>query len=141
VFTYPSDDGRAAFVRLPRGVDLLESLNEAAVELGIEAGTLQIVGAVEELTVAYYRQDTQAYEPHRYTEAMEISGGVGNVSIKDGAPFVHIHVTGSRRDGSAVGGHLFEAHVGATLELFVLRFDGELRRTLDEATGAALLDL
>jgi predicted DNA-binding protein with PD1-like motif len=53
VFTYPSDDGRAAFVRLPRGVDLLDSLNEAAATLEIEAGTLQIVGAVEELTVAY----------------------------------------------------------------------------------------
>jgi hypothetical protein len=36
---------------------------------------------------------------------------------------------------------LFEGHVGATLELFVMRFDGELRRSLDEGTGAVLLDL
>ena len=124
MFTYPSDDGRAAFVRLPRGVDLLESLNEAAAELAIEAGTLQIVGAVEELTVAYYRQDTKEYEPHRYTEAMEISGGVGNVSMKDGAPFVHIHVTGSRRDGSAVGGHLFPGTRVFMIEAYFRRLDG-----------------
>lgn len=56
-------------------------------------------------------------------------------------PRVHAHVTLGKRDGSAVGGHLFEGHVGTTLELFVLRFDAELRRVQDEATGAALLDL
>jgi uncharacterized protein len=66
---------------------------------------------------------------------------VGNLSVADDGPRVHAHVTLGKHDGSAVGGHLFEAHVGATLELFVIRFEGELRRALDEATGAALLDL
>jgi uncharacterized protein len=61
--------------------------------------------------------------------------------VTDEGPRVHAHVTLGKRDGSAVGGHLFEGHVGATLELFVMRFDGELRRSLDEGTGAVLLDL
>ena len=28
--------------------------------------------------------------------------------MKDGAPFVHMHVTGTHRDGRTVGGHLTE---------------------------------
>src|SRR5947209_989429 len=99
MWIYPSDDGKAALVRFERGSDLLHDLNEAAAELGFEAATLQVVGAVERLAVAYYRQDTKAYVPHEYDAPHEISGGVGNVSLKDGTPFVHIHVTGSAADG------------------------------------------
>lgn len=105
---YPSEDGKAAFVRLERGSDLLTSLNEAAAELGLQGATLQVVGAVEALKVAYYRQDTKEYETHEFDAPHEISGGVGNVSLKDGKPFVHIHVTGSGADGRAVAGHLVE---------------------------------
>jgi uncharacterized protein len=108
VRVYPSEDGKAAFVRLERGSDLLTSLNEAAAELGLESATLQVVGAVEALKVAYYRQDTKEYETHEFDAPHEISGGVGNVSLKDGKPFVHIHVTGSGADGRAVAGHLVE---------------------------------
>jgi predicted DNA-binding protein with PD1-like motif len=108
VRVYPSEDGKAAFVRLERGSDLLTSLNEAAAELGLQGATLQVVGAVEALKVAYYRQDTKEYETHEFDAPHEISGGVGNVSLKDGKPFVHIHVTGSGADGRAVAGHLVE---------------------------------
>lgn len=38
---YPSDDGRAALIRLERGSDVLRSLDEAAEERGIHAGTVQ----------------------------------------------------------------------------------------------------
>jgi predicted DNA-binding protein with PD1-like motif len=108
VRVYPSEDGKAAFVRLERGSDLLTSLNQAAAELGLQGATLQVVGAVEALKVAYYRQDTKEYETHEFDAPHEISGGVGNVSLKDGKPFVHIHLTGSGADGRAVAGHLVE---------------------------------
>jgi predicted DNA-binding protein with PD1-like motif len=58
---YPSDDGRAALIRLERGSDVLQSLDEAARELGIYAGTVQAIGAVSELVVGYYKQDEKRY--------------------------------------------------------------------------------
>ena len=133
---YPSDDGRAAFVRLERGSDMLVSLNEAAAELGMEAGTLQVVGAVERLRVAYFRQDTKEYEFHEHDAPHEISGGVGNVSMKDGSPFVHIHVTGSGADGTAVGGHLVEGTRVYLIEAYFRRLDGPAPvRQLEEDLG------
>lgn len=139
VLIYPSQDGKAAFVRLARGSELLESLNEAAAKLGIDAGTLQIVGAVEELVVGYYRQDTKEYETHTYSEPHEISGGVGNVSLKDGEPFVHIHVTGSGADGRAVAGHLMPGTRVFLIEAYFRRLDGPApERRFEEDLGLAV---
>jgi len=133
---YPSNDGAAALIRLARGDDLLERLNEAAAELGYEAATLQIVGAVERLAVAYYRQDTHVYERHEYDAPHEISGGVGNVSLKDGTPFVHIHVTGSDADGKAVAGHLVDGTRVFMIEAYLRRLDGPAPvRELEEEIG------
>jgi predicted DNA-binding protein with PD1-like motif len=136
---YPSEDGSAAFVRLERGDDLLERLNAAAAELGFNAATLQIVGAVERLAVAYYRQDTHEYERHEHDAPHEISGGVGNVSLKDGKPFVHIHVTGSGADGNAVAGHLVEGTRVFLIEAYLRRLDGAAPvRELEDDLGLAV---
>jgi uncharacterized protein len=122
---YPSDDGNAAFVRLERHSDLLLGLREAAAALDIEAGTVQILGAVEELAVAYFRQDVKRFDdPLQYPEPYEIAGGFGNVSLKNGKPYVHIHVTGSRADGKAVGGHLVEGTRVFLIEAYFRRLDG-----------------
>jgi predicted DNA-binding protein with PD1-like motif len=136
---YPSSDGRAAFVRLARGDDLLEQLNAAASDLGFEAATLQVVGAVERLAVAYYRQDTHEYERHEHDAPHEISGGVGNVSLKDGEPFVHIHVTGSGSDGKAVAGHLVDGTRVYMIEAYFRSLDGPAPvRELEDEIGLAV---
>ncbi len=89
--------------------------------------------------MAYYRQDVKRYEPHHYAEPMEISGGVGNVSLKDGRPFVHIHVTGSGGDGKAVGGHLTEGTRVFLIEAYFRRLDGPAPvRGLEEDLGLSV---
>jgi predicted DNA-binding protein with PD1-like motif len=93
---YPSDDGRAALIRLERGSDVLRSLDEAAEELGIHAGTVQAIGAVSELVVGYYKQAERRYVTIPFPEHLEIGSALGNVSLKDGKPFVHMHVTAAR---------------------------------------------
>jgi predicted DNA-binding protein with PD1-like motif len=136
---YPSDDGRAAFIRLARGDDLLEQLNAAAAELEFDGATVQIVGAVERLAVAYYRQDTHEYERHEYDAPHEIAGGVGNVSLKDGAPFVHIHVTGSGSDGKAVAGHLVDGTRVYMIEAYFRSLGGPAPvREMEDEIGLAV---
>lgn len=137
MFVSRSDDGKAGMVRLLPGTDMLGGLNEAAAELGFEAATVQVVGAVKNLVVAYFDQDSKEYLPfHRYDEGMEIMGGVGNVSLKDGRPFVHIHVTGADREGNAVGGHLMDGSVVYMIEAYFRVFDGPAPvRELDEEVG------
>lgn len=134
---FRSDDGKAGMVRLEPDTDMLAGLNDAAKDLGFDAGTVQVVGAVKNLVVAYFDQQTKEYLPfHRYDEGMEIMGGVGNISLKDDAPFVHIHVTGADRQGNAVGGHLMDGSVVYMIEAYFRSFDGPAPvRELDEEVG------
>jgi predicted DNA-binding protein with PD1-like motif len=102
--TYPSDDGNAAFVSLERGEDLLEGLYRAVEELGMESGTLQVIGGLEEAVVGYFDPPSGEYVDHR-TGHVEICAGLGNVSIKEGKPFIHLHLTLSGKESATVGGH------------------------------------
>jgi len=125
VEVYPSDDGNAAFVRLDRGTDMLQGLNEAAAKLGVEAGTVQAIGAVTELVIGYFDQDRKEYRTTALPSSFEIGSGVGNVSLKDGKPFVHLHVVATGPDGAAVGGHLMEGTKIYVIEAYFRQLGGE----------------
>ncbi len=120
---------------------MVEALTAFARERGIGAARLHGIGAFADAELGFLDFDRKDYERFRVEEDVEVLSFLGNLSVTDEGPRVHAHVTLGKRDGSAVGGHLFEAHVGATLELFVMVLPGELRRIQDEATGVALLDL
>ena len=122
---YPSDDGNAAFVRLDRGTDMLQGLNEAAAKLGVEAGTVQAIGAVIELVIGYFDQDRKEYRATALPSSFEIGSGIGNVSLKDGKPFVHLHVVATGPDGAAIGGHLMEGTKIYVIEAYFRQLGGE----------------
>ena len=45
---------------------------------------------------------------------------VGNISVRDGSPYVHIHVVVSFADGSTRGGHLIDAHISPIAEIVIV---------------------
>jgi predicted DNA-binding protein with PD1-like motif len=122
---YPSDDGNAAFVRLDRGTDMLRGLNEAAAKLGVEAGTVQAIGGVTELVIGNFDQGRKEYRTTSLPSSFEIGSGIGNVSLKDGKPFVHLHVVATGPDGAAVGGHLMEGTKIYVIEAYFRQLGGE----------------
>ena len=120
---------------------MVELLTAFARDHGVRAARLHGIGAFTDAELGFLDAERRDYHRFRVDEEVEVLAFLGNLSVADEGPRVHAHVTLGKRDGSAVGGHLFEAHVGATLELLVMRLPGELRRAHDEATGVALLDL
>ena len=67
---------------------------------------------------------------------------VGNITLEEnGEPKVHAHVVVGRRDGTAHGGHLLEAHVRPTLEVILIESPAPLRRKMNAEVGLALIDL
>lgn len=121
--TYPSDDGAAAFVSLARGEDLLDGLNRAVAALGLEAATLQVIGALERGAVGYFEPEAGEYRTIT-TGHVEISAGLGNVSIRDGKPWVHLHLVLSEPDGRSLGGHAMEGCMAYVVEAYFRRLDG-----------------
>jgi uncharacterized protein len=91
--------------------------------------------------VGFFDAERKDYDRLTVEEETEVLALLGNLTVMDDSPRVHAHVTLSRRDGSALGGHLFEGQTGATLEVFVVEVPGPLRRSLDETVGLPLIDL
>ncbi len=72
-------------------------------------------------------------------EQVEVLSLIGDVALEGTQPKVHAHVVVGRRDGTAHGGHLLEAHVRPTLEVVLAEVPGHLQRETDPETGLALI--
>ena len=136
---FKSDDGAATLVRIPEGDDLLEGLTRAVTELGIQAGWVQVLGAAKKVVVGYYDQTAKEYRTHEPEGTFEIASGVASISMKDGEPFVHLHLTCSGEDGTAIGGHAMPGTIVFVAECFITELRGPApERVMDESTGLAL---
>ena len=110
-------------------------------EQGIKAAEISGIGAFQRAVIGFLDLETQEYDRIPVDEDTEVLSILGNLSIVDDEPRVHAHVTLSKSDASAVGGHLFEGICGATLEIFIRQEPGEFRRVTDDAVGIPLIDL
>ena len=138
----PVTFGKSYLGRLAHGGDLLEELNAFFAEKDIRLGRVEAIGAVRKARIGYYHQDTRTYEFHEFNEPMEITALAGNVSLKDGKPFVHAHVTLTNAKGQAFGGHLAPGTVIFACEALVQELQGPtLQRILDDQTGLPLWDM
>jgi predicted DNA-binding protein with PD1-like motif len=125
--------------KLSFGADLLGELTEICQTYGVTLGRLEAIGAVQSARVAYYNQTTRTYEPVEFNKPHEILKLAGNISLKDGKPIVHAHLTLSDSEGRACGGHLSPGTIVFACEYLIESFDGEpFERGFDEETGLPL---
>ncbi|WP_202319755.1 PPC domain-containing DNA-binding protein [Archaeoglobus neptunius] len=128
---------RGLFLRLDYGRGIVEQLSSFLEEKNIQTALISGIGAVRNAEIGYYDQNRKEYVKRKIDMPMEILSLTGNVSLKDGKPFPHIHVV-LGVDGDIYGGHLFEAEVFAC-ELFLVALKGErLERHHDAQTGLYL---
>ena len=131
--------GRTIVGGIPRGADLLLRLNEICLGEKVRTGTIKAVGAVEKARVAYYDQRRKLYTHYELDGGLEILSLSGNVSIKEGIPFVHAHAVFCDSSGQTSGGHLAEGTVVFTCEFVITELIGdELVRSHDEDTGLTI---
>jgi predicted DNA-binding protein with PD1-like motif len=132
--------GRKIIGRLAKGEDLLAALEGCVREHGITLGEVQAIGAVIKARVGYYNQAERKYYFLDLARPLEILSLTGNISLKDGKPMVHAHVTLSDHDGRAFGGHLAEGTLAFACEFAIQEYKSaaSLVRQMDEPTGLFL---
>ncbi|GAB6182683.1 PPC domain-containing DNA-binding protein [Thermodesulfovibrio hydrogeniphilus] len=124
--------------RLFRGDEIIYEITKFLKENTIKSGLISGIGAVTKAKIGYYDQKNRQYITKEFDEPMEILSLKGNISLKDGEPFPHVHVVLSKKDFSCIGGHLFEAYVFA-FEYEIIETDGTaFERGFDEDTGLFL---
>lgn len=131
--------GRTFVGRLATGTDLVEEIEAFCAEREIRAAWVSLVGAVQHAKFAFYDQQEKRYIEQESATHGELSGFVGNISMREGRPFLHAHADFSNRVGETVGGHLLPGCVVWVGEVTIREMTGvELERVPDEITGLAL---
>lgn len=134
--------GAIHLLSLDRGDDLIDTITGYAADRGITAAWFTYLGAVTRASLRYYDQRDLVYRDLELDRPLEVLSGVGNITLRDGAPFVHTHAAFGDADGTAWGGHLNRGCRVFALEVRLEELDGEAPvRLPDPATGLALWDL
>lgn len=136
-----SERGRTFLLVFETGEDPLGQLSAFAEAEDVRTAHVTGLGAFSRAEVAFWRPETKQYEPITVGEQVEVLVLSGNITRMDGKPRVHAHVVLGKPDGSTVGGHLLDASVRPTLELFVSEWPADVIRRVDAATGLPLFAL
>jgi len=99
------------------------------------------VGACRKVTLGYFDPEKKEYEKRSVNEQVEVMSLIGNIAMYENEPKIHAHIVIGKRDSTAHGGHLIEAVVRPTLEIFVTVSPIKLIRKLDSETNLPLIDL
>jgi uncharacterized protein len=139
VFHVQASVGTVHLLKPAFGSDLLKEIEKFVQAESINLAWLSGVGAVSRATIRYYDQPKQEWVDLELDERLEIVGMVGNVSLMNGQPIVHIHVTLADSSGRCYGGHLAHNTSVFNLEILLTTLSGPpVTRKLDPQTGLTL---
>jgi predicted DNA-binding protein with PD1-like motif len=127
-------------LRLELGDDIHASLQQFCADNAINNAQVSGIGSVDSPVLAHYSIKTRQYGEKALDGIYEITSLTGNISISDGAPFVHLHVTVSDEAMAVSGGHLVKGTCSATLELIVTAYPSSFTKTFDESVGLKVWD-
>ena len=124
-------------VRLDKGEEVINTLTEFVSEKNIHSGLISGIGAIEDATLGVFNHGLKQYITRMHRGLLEVSNLRGNVTVREdtGRPFIHCHVTLASESQEAIAGHLFQAGVAVTLEVYIKVFEEPLNRRQDPDMG------
>jgi len=131
---------RVIMRRLEPGRDLLAELNRIVKDENVTLGALGGIGELKRAAVGIFNLERREYETRTFDEEMEICALTGNVSLKEGAPFVHAHLALSDRRCQSFGGHMMPGCEVFVTEVVIWELEGAtlVREPREECGGLAL---
>jgi predicted DNA-binding protein with PD1-like motif len=125
---------------LETGDEAMACLQDFANKEKISAAQITGIGALSDATLNYFDWEQKKYLPIPVREQVEVASLIGDVALSpSGKPAIHLHAVLGRRDGTALAGHLAQAHVRPTLELILSEPPTYLQKVHDPQSGLALI--
>src|ERR1700742_1762137 len=122
--------------------ELAGILHAFASEQKLASASFKAIGALSSVKLGWLNWETKQYEPSvSLDEQVELLSLIGDIALKDGKPVVHAHAVIGRKDGTALGGHLLEAHIRPTCEVILTESPIHLQKQIDPQSGLALIRL
>ncbi|MDC0204418.1 DNA-binding protein [Flavobacteriales bacterium] len=127
--------------RLEMGEGLMESTQKIADAENVKLASINGIGACSKIEMGYIDLSIKEYVFKTFEGNLEILHATGNITLKDGEPFPHIHISVANDECKAFGGHLNEAIISATFEGVMQIIDHEIHREFNEDLGLALMNV
>lgn len=128
-------------VRVDRGEEIVSSLLDVCSREGVRFASVTGIGAAGRAVVGLYHVAEKKLVTHTFEGEWEMTSLSGSVTEKDSKPYLHLHAALAGEDGGAVGGHLVEAVVSGTAEIFIHTLSGSMGRRTDPVTGLNVFDI
>lgn len=126
-------------VRLNKGAEIISAIKDFCTSNNIKVGTVQGIGAINTATFGFFNPETKEYNEKLFEGPREITSLLGNISTKDGETYLHLHMNVSGSDYNTIGGHLINATISLTGEIFITPLNGTVDRKFCGKTGLNLL--
>jgi predicted DNA-binding protein with PD1-like motif len=125
--------------RLDYDSSVIDEINKFCKNHSINTGIVKGIGALKNVTLGYYDQLNKKYIKKEINEPCEIVSLQGNISLKNGKIFSHLHISVATEKFMVYGGHLMAGTVYAC-ELYINKFSNNypFLREYDEETDLYL---
>jgi hypothetical protein len=137
---HPSGEKTYAVI-FAKGDEIMSGLTGFAVREKLVAGHFTAIGALESARFGWFDRAQNAYRNIPIDHQVEMISLIGDVGLVNGVPQIHAHGAVGFPDGQVHGGHMLEAIVWPTLELFFTAYRTPLIKTHDTETNLFLFDL
>jgi predicted DNA-binding protein with PD1-like motif len=118
-------------LRLDPEDKIIESLKKFVAKEHVVLATVEGIGAVKSFTVGFFNPVTKQYQEKQYDGNFEITSLLGNITTKNNEPYFHLHGTFGNDQYQLFGGHLKEATISITCEIFIKPVAGALNREMN----------
>ncbi|MDH5680926.1 MAG: DUF296 domain-containing protein [Spirochaetota bacterium] len=116
--------------------DIIPTLNQYCLDNKIILAQVWIIGQLSQLSLASYDLDKKEKHKSDYNETLSILSCYGNISLRDGLPYSHMHGVFSSLSAKTLGGHVEEGSHIVSGEFMIQELIGDpLIRELDDHTG------
>lgn len=124
-----------------KGDEVMGGIAEFARRQHLASAHFTAIGAFSDATVAWYDVGRKAFRPIPVRSEVEVVSLIGNVTAdEDNSPLVHIHCVLGDPNGNLKGGHLLDARVSVTLELFLTEEPTSVHKVMDKEIGLKLIE-
>ena len=125
-------DGSRVLLTLAKGDYINRTFESFAEVKGVGCAWLNGIGALENPEIGYYSIEDKSYHRKHFKGEFELTSLVGNITVKEGKPFAHTHITFSDTNYKAFGGHLFDAKITAAGEFLMQLGNDEINRKMNQ---------
>jgi len=131
-------DKNLIFVNLEPNDQVIKSLTKIAEELKLTSGWISGIGAIKRASIGMFDIEKKEYNKKDFLDEYELVSFEGNISMKEGKPFIHAHIVFSDKNYLVYAGHLFETVITAAGEFVIHKSTSNIKRIMNNTVGLPL---